>query len=134
MKTLLRFSLYLTVLELFLAGILLSAYIWIESQLCPPEHYDSGHCYAAWFSIFEQGFYLLALSLFFISPMYLIKKCVSNVQATYYRWFLSISYVLLGLFLWWSNWLFLWQVLLVMLFAKITQHYLLKKVENSYEK
>lgn len=128
------YAFYLIVLEAVLSGALLISFIWVESQLCPPEFYASGHCYAAWFTVFEQGFYLLALSLLFISPLWLIKTCVHNYQATYYRWFLTFSYILLLLFLWWSNWIFLWQVLLVMLFAKITQYILLKRVEVSYEK
>ena len=133
MKMLLRLSLSLVVLEVALGAGLLLFFIWVEKPLCAVELFAAGHCYTTWFSEFEEGFYLVALGLIFISPMWLIKKYIHDNQASYYRYFLYLSYFLLLQLLWWTDGKFIWQMLLVMLALKITQHSVLQRAKAGYE-
>ena len=133
MNILLQLFLSLVVLELVLGVGLLLFFIWVERSLCAVESFASGHCYATWFPVFEEGFYLVALGLIFISPMWLINTYILANQARYYRYFLYLSYILLLQLLWWSDGKFIGQILLVMFAMKITQYSLLKKANIGYE-
>ena len=133
MNILLQLFLSLVVLELVLGVGLLLFFIWVEESLCAFEVFASGHCYATWFPVFEEGFYLVALGLIFISPMWLINTYILANQARYYRYYLYLSYVLLLQLLWWTDGKFMWQILLVMFAMKITQYSLLKKANIGYE-
>ncbi len=132
MKILPQLFLSFVVLELVLVISLLFFFTWVETSLCTFESFASGHCYANWFPVFEEGFYLVALGLIFISPMWLINTYIHANQASYYRYYLYLSYVLLLLLTWWAEWTFIWQTLLIMLALKATQHSVLKKAMRRY--
>lgn len=124
-------SVMLKVLLVLIAEILcgylsLAFYLWVESSYCAPQYIASGHCYAPWFNRFEAVFFGLVLCLLSITALGLVAVLAGHYRRQLLQWGLYFNLSLLALLVWFSEGLFLWQVVFTMGVVKMTQLLLLR--------